>query len=65
MRGMTLKQFARRRFFEALENYRCARNGLLAGAPGAQEAFIRASVQVHASKGGVPKRLWPLVNKED
>ena len=60
-RGMTLKQFARHRFFRLLEAYRAARSQLDTEA--GRHAFVVLSVQIHAAKASVPKRLWPLVNR--
>lgn len=57
--GMTLKQLARKEFFEALEAYRKARENPTSDPP----AFVLASVRLHAAKGGVPKSLWPLANR--
>lgn len=59
--GLTLKQFARRRFFALLEAYRAAREQLETEA--GKRAFVVLSVQIHASKAQVPKRLWPLINR--
>jgi len=62
MPGMTLKQYARFRFFKLLEAYREAKRNI--GTPEGKQAFIVLSVQLHIAKGSVPKRLWPLINKE-
>lgn len=53
--GMTLKQFARSRFFAALDDYKCAlRTG---------NGIIKASLAVHAASGGVPKRWRVFINQ--
>lgn len=60
MSGMTLKQFALTRFYSLLEQYReAARDHTLSG----RQRFVALSVQVHAAKGAVPKRYWPLVGR--
>ena len=61
--GMTLKQMAKARFFDAVAAYRVAKEALKTEQPGAAEAFIRASVLLHAAKGGVPKTYWRLANQ--
>jgi hypothetical protein len=58
MSGMTLKQFAKKEFFDALQAYKD-----VMAAPRCPEwnmAFVAVSVRLHAAKGGVPKSLWPL-----
>jgi hypothetical protein len=60
-RSMTLKQFARHRFFKLLAAYRSARQQL--HTEDGKRAFVVLSVQIHAAKAHVPKRLWPLVNR--
>jgi hypothetical protein len=60
--GMTLKQYDRHRFFALLDQYREIKTTGLQ-TPEQQHAFVLLSVQLHAAKGRVPKRLWPLVNK--
>jgi hypothetical protein len=60
--GMTLKQMGRHRFLLLLAQYRKLRDGGLQ-TPEEQHAFVLVSVQLHAAKGLVPKRWWPLVNK--
>jgi hypothetical protein len=60
-RGMTLKAFARHRFFKLLTAYRAAREQLHTAE--GKRAFVVLSVQIHAAKAQVPKRLWPLVNR--
>jgi hypothetical protein len=52
MIGMTLKQFARRRFFLALEDYKKAL------ASGESQQIVRASLAVHIAKAEVPKSLY-------
>ena len=59
--GMTLKQYHRQRFYRLVEAYREAKKHM--GTPAGREAFILLSVQVHAAKANVPKRLWPMVNR--
>lgn len=59
---MTLKQYARFRFFRLLDLYRVAKKSGLKTAEDKQ-AFLLLSLQIHQSKGQVPKCLWPLVNK--
>lgn len=61
MSGMTLKQYARWNFFDLLNKYREARKHL--DTKEGRLDFIALSIQIHAAKAGVPKRLWPLVNK--
>lgn len=60
--GMTLKQMNRRAFYVALENYRKALQ-LGVTTPKGRRAIIAASLDVHAAKGGVAKRYWPMVNR--
>jgi len=55
MQGMTLKQMRRAHYYRLLDIY--------AATKGEGPEFIAASVALHAAKGGVPKRLWPLANK--
>jgi len=55
--GITLKQLARQEFFAALEAYK---NAL---ASGNSAEILVTSIQVHSAKGGVPKKLWPLVGQ--
>ena len=57
MAGMTLKQFARARFWAALDEYKLARESK------ESERFVRASVALHYAKLQVPRRMWPLVNQ--
>ena len=57
MQGMTLKQMARRRFFELIDALREAKEQK------DTRAFIVLSVQLHQAKADVPKRLWPLANR--
>jgi hypothetical protein len=59
--GMSLKQFAEQHFFTLLDAYREAKKHL--DAPGSKAAFVGLSVQLHAAKGGVHKRYWPLFNR--
>ncbi len=56
MEGMTLKQAARREFYDALEAYKLALQSK------DSEAIVRTSIRVHAAKAGVPKRAWRLVS---
>ena len=53
MSGMTLKQFARKDFWEALNTYKAA----LANAKDDSYGFLVASLRIHAALGreGVPK----------
>jgi hypothetical protein len=53
--GMTLKQMARKEFWDALAAYKTALQ--------TKVNIVGTSVRIHAAKAGVPKRLWPLVNK--
>jgi hypothetical protein len=50
---------ARKEFFEALDAYKEAKKNVAQD----KEGFIRASLRIHAAKGGVPKSYWPLINK--
>jgi hypothetical protein len=60
--GMTLKQYARFRFFRLLDLYRVVKkSGLKTDED--KQAFLLLSLQIHQAKGQVPKYLWPLVNK--
>ena len=54
--GMTLKQYARFRFFKLIEAYQEAKKHL--DTPEGKQAFIVLSVQLHIAKGQVPKHLW-------
>jgi len=60
--GMTLKQYARFRFFRLINMYRVIKKSGLKTAEDKQ-AFLLLSLQIHIAKGQVPKYLWPLVNK--
>ena len=53
--GMTIKQMARAEFFAALDAYREALR--------TKHNLVAASLRVQVAKAGVPKRLWPAVNK--
>lgn len=53
----TLEQFSRERFFRALDGYRVA---LRSRDPA---AIVATSIEIHAAKSGVPKRLHPLVGR--
>ncbi len=55
--GMTNKQFAMARFWRSLAAYKTALES------GDTRAIVLTSLAIHAAKGDVPKRLWPLVNK--
>ena len=55
--GMTNKQFAQARFWRALDNYKAALES------GDSHAIVLTSLAIHAAKGGVSKRWWPLVNR--
>jgi hypothetical protein len=57
MEGMTLRQSAKRRFFDLIDALKEAKERK------DSKAFIVLSVQLHAAKAGVPKRLWPLANR--
>lgn len=59
MRGMTIKQINRSRFYALLEAYK----QVDIHTPDGKIDFIRLSVALHAAKGGVPKRMWPLINE--
>ena len=61
MAGMTLKQYNLHRFLDLCEAYRQAKSQLHTDE--GRRQFIVLSVQIHAAKAGVPKRLWPLVNR--
>lgn len=54
---MTVRQYFEAAFFTALDQYRTAL------AEGNSKAIVLTSLKVHAAKGNVHKRLWPLVNK--
>jgi len=56
MEGMTLKQYARDRFFRLCEAYQEAKQKM--DTQEGREAFIILSIQLHAAKGTVPKSLW-------
>jgi hypothetical protein len=56
MPGMTLKQFARHRFFQLCDSMKEAKKHL--DTQDGRESFIVLSVQLHISKGNVPKYLW-------
>jgi len=55
MKGETLKQYARSEFFRAMDEYKIALNS--------GQNIVAASVRVHATKAGVPKSFWPMVNR--
>ena len=59
--GMTKKQAAKQRFMDLLRKYRKAVNHL--ETPAERAEFAEIAVLLHAAKGHVPKRLWPLVGK--
>lgn len=59
--GMTLKQCHRARFHRLCTAYQEARQHV--ATPEGARAFVVLSVQIHAAKAHVPKRLWPLVNR--
>lgn len=62
MRGMTLKQAARHRYIDLCSEYRALKaKGIHTDED--KTAFVRLSIQIHAAKGDVPKRLWSLANK--
>jgi len=63
--GMTLKQAAKARFFDAVSAYRDAKASLQAKEPGAETAFVVASLRLHAAKGGVPKSYWPMARRAE
>lgn len=57
MAGMTLKQFARQEFREALDAYKTALES------GTSTDIVRTSVRVWAARAGVPKSWHPLINR--
>jgi len=57
MTGMTNKQFALQKFFRALTAYKIALQQKDTG------GIVRASIQLHAAKGEVPKGLHHLVGR--
>jgi hypothetical protein len=59
--SMTLKQYAKFNFLRLVAAYLEAKKHI--GTPEGNAAFIALSLQVHAAKGNVPKRMWPMVNK--
>lgn len=59
--GMTMKQYHRVRFFRLCAAYKEAKKNIHTEAGRAE--FIILSVQIHAAKAHVPKRLWSYVNK--
>jgi hypothetical protein len=61
LRGSTLREFALWRFFQLLDEYRKARKDL--NGPGARARLASISIGLHAMKGYVPKRYWPLVRR--
>lgn len=62
MTGMTLKQYAKHRFYRLCGEYKALKaRGLKTNEDKA--AFIALSVQIHAAKADVPKRMWPMVNR--
>ena len=54
MNGMTIKQFAKAEFFAAVAELREAQKNPMED----KGRFLRASIRVHAAKGGVPKSYW-------
>ena len=58
---MTLKEYARHRFFKLLEKYSEAAKQLHTDE--GKKAFIVLSVQLHIAKASVPKSYWPLVRR--
>ena len=58
MQGMTKKQIAVRHFFDLIEKKKQLDFNTLEG----RHAFISLSVQIHATKGDVPKRFWKYAN---
>ena len=56
MNGMTLKQYAKYRFWRLVEQYNEAKKHM--DTQEGREAFILLSVQLHIAKGGVPKSMW-------
>ena len=59
--GMTLKQFARHRFFKLCEEMREAVKHT--DTEEGRRAYILLALQLHAAKGGVPKSLWKYANR--
>jgi hypothetical protein len=58
---MTFKQAAKARYFDLIAEYHAVKKNL--STPEAREKFVGLSVAIHAAKGEVPKRYWPLINK--
>ena len=58
MAGMTLKKYAKRRFFQLCDDLREAKKRM--DTDQGRKDFIVLSVQLHAAKGTVPKSLWKL-----
>lgn len=56
MEGMTLKQYARFRFFRLCDALQEAKRKM--DTEEGKTAFIVLSVQLHAAKAGVSKKLW-------
>lgn len=56
MEGMTLKQYAKFRFFRLIKLYREAKKNI--HTEEGKAAFLVLSVQLHSAKGTVPKYLW-------
>jgi hypothetical protein len=62
MTGMTLKQAARRKYLELCLAFReLKKKGIKTNDD--RLAFLSLSIQIHAAKADVPKRLWPQANK--
>lgn len=59
MQGMTLKQAARKEFFEALDSYKEARKTLTTDSM----RFVGASLRIHRALAAVPKSYKTMVNK--
>ena len=61
MEGMTLKQLAKRRFFQLIEQRKEAMQRI--DTEDGKRDFIVLSVQLHAAKANVPYRMHSLANK--
>ncbi len=57
-KGMTLKQWARSHYLDICNQLAVMRRDGILG-----PEFIRLSVEAHALRGTVPRRLWPLATR--
>lgn len=65
MEGKTLKQMAIDDFYAARDAFVAAKKAFLddPASSGAKQAYISASVRLHAAKGLVPKKFWKGLSK--